>query len=241
MPTTIIPAAESSGFFPWFKDFLKKELSPFPGRATTVARMVLAATITMLIIMTFRIPGGALGAMYAFFVSRDNMRATLTSGLAIAVSYIAGATFILAGASLFADQQFAQFLWFSGSMFVVFFALSTFADYAVATGFAAIVVNAMLLWQRRDFAHVQVDATLWQLLAVAVGTSVTVAIEIVFHAFHKKDELAEGIDGRLHLVQQLLESYRRQPTVPQDIQKKLEQYTIVGVGALRRGLGRVIK
>ncbi|RZU35198.1 FUSC family protein [Edaphobacter modestus] len=238
MPTTIIPATESSGFFPWFRDFLKKELSPFPGRATTVARMVLAATITMLIIMTFRIPGGALGAMYAFFVSRDNMRATLTSGLAIAVSYIAGATFILTGASLFADQQFAQFLWFSASMFVVFFALSTFADYAVATGFAAIVVNAMLLWQRQDFAHVQVDATLWQLLAVAIGTSVTVAIEIVFHAFHKKDELTEGIDGRLHLVQQLLESYRRQAAVPDEIQRKLEQYTIVGVGALRRGLAR---
>jgi multidrug resistance protein MdtO len=238
MPTTIIPATESSGFFPWFRDFLKKELSPFPGRATTVARMVLAATITMLIIMTFRIPGGALGAMYAFFVSRDNMRATLTSGLAIAVSYIAGATFILTGASLFADQQFAQFLWFSASMFVVFFALSTLADYAVATGFAAIVVNAMLLWQRQDFAHVQVDATLWQLLAVAIGTSVTVAIEIVFHAFHKKDELTEGIDGRLHLVQQLLESYRTQAAVQDEIQRKLEQYTIVGVGALRRGLAR---
>ncbi|HTF69484.1 MAG TPA: FUSC family protein [Edaphobacter sp.] len=238
MPTTIIPAAESSGFFPWFRDFLQKELSPFPCRATTVARMVLAATITMLIIMTFRIPGGALGAMYAFFVARDNMRATLTSGLAIAVSYVAGATFLLAGASLFADQQFAQFLWFSASIFVVFFALSTFADYAVATGFAGIVVNAMLLWQRRDLAHVQVDATLWQLLAVAIGTSVTVAIEVVFHAFHKKDELAEGIDGRLHLVQQLLENYRSQATVPNEIQRKLEQYTMVGVGSLRRGLAR---
>jgi multidrug resistance protein MdtO len=238
MPTTIISAAESSGFFPWFRDFLKEELSPFPGRATTVARMVLAATITMLIIMTFRIPGGALGAIYAFFVSRDNMRATLASGLAIAVSYVAGATFLLAGASLFADQQFAEFFWFSASIFVVFFALSTFADYSVATGFAGIVVNAMLLWQRRDLAHVQVDATLWQLLAVAIGTSVTVAIEIVFHAFHKKDELAEGIDGRLQLVQQLLENYRSRAAVPDEIQRKLEQYTMVGVGSLRRGLAR---
>ena len=40
----------------WFREFLKDELSPYPGRLALVARMVLAATAVMVIFMTFRIP-----------------------------------------------------------------------------------------------------------------------------------------------------------------------------------------
>jgi multidrug resistance protein MdtO len=46
-------------------EFLKEELIPYPGRAALVGRMVLAATLTMLITLTFRLPYGAYGAIYA--------------------------------------------------------------------------------------------------------------------------------------------------------------------------------
>src|SRR3984893_9977354 len=39
----------------WFREFLKEELTPYPGRFETVARMVLATTLVMIICMTFRI------------------------------------------------------------------------------------------------------------------------------------------------------------------------------------------
>jgi multidrug resistance protein MdtO len=55
-------------FSEWFPNFLKKELAPYPGRGALVARIVISATLTMIIIETFRIPGGVLGALTAFFL-----------------------------------------------------------------------------------------------------------------------------------------------------------------------------
>ena len=46
----------------WLWDFLKEELTPYPGRAGTVTRMVIAATLVMIICMTFRIPYAFQGA-----------------------------------------------------------------------------------------------------------------------------------------------------------------------------------
>ena len=63
----------------WFWEFLKHELAPYPGRAATVARMVLAATLVMIICNTFRIPYAFLGGIYALLISRESPRATLSS------------------------------------------------------------------------------------------------------------------------------------------------------------------
>ena len=50
---------------PRYWEFLKEELTPYPGRAALVARMVMAATLVMIITMTFRLPYGAYCAIYA--------------------------------------------------------------------------------------------------------------------------------------------------------------------------------
>jgi multidrug resistance protein MdtO len=65
----------------WFWGFLKTELAPYPGRAWVVARVTIAATLVMLVIMTFQIPNGFLGAIFTLFLSRENPTATLVAGL----------------------------------------------------------------------------------------------------------------------------------------------------------------
>ena len=63
----------------WLWEFLKHELAPYPGRAVTVARIVLAVTLVMIICNTFRIPYAFLGGIYALLISRESPRATLNS------------------------------------------------------------------------------------------------------------------------------------------------------------------
>ena len=65
----------------WFWQFLKTELAPYPGRAWVVARITIAATIVMVLVMTFRIPYGFLGAIYTMFLSRENPTMTLRAGI----------------------------------------------------------------------------------------------------------------------------------------------------------------
>ena len=67
----------------WLWRWLKDELTPYPGRLTLVARMVISATLIMVIAMTFRIPYGWQGVIYALLVSRENPRATVNSAATI--------------------------------------------------------------------------------------------------------------------------------------------------------------
>jgi multidrug resistance protein MdtO len=76
MATLAQPLPKSSSPPLWLKGFFKEELAPYPGRAALVARMAVAATIVMLLTMTFRIPYGAYGAIYALTISRENPEAT---------------------------------------------------------------------------------------------------------------------------------------------------------------------
>jgi multidrug resistance protein MdtO len=67
---------------------------------------------------------------------------------------------------------------------------------------------------------------------------VTVAVEAVFHAIDRRDELIEGVDARLKQIESLLRSYAAgQPIAPENAQL-LTQYAVVGVGALRRYIAR---
>ena len=45
----------SERFSDWFPQFLKQELAPYPGRGALVARIVISATLTMILLVTFRI------------------------------------------------------------------------------------------------------------------------------------------------------------------------------------------
>ena len=73
----------------WY--FLTKELAPYPGRFSNIVRIVIAATITALVIMVFGLPSAALSAFYVFIVSRENPQATLRSGLVIIACFCSGA------------------------------------------------------------------------------------------------------------------------------------------------------
>ena len=62
----------------WFLELLRRELAPYPGRTSTVARMVISVTLTMLVIMTFHLPAGALGGYYALIISRESLTNTVS-------------------------------------------------------------------------------------------------------------------------------------------------------------------
>jgi hypothetical protein len=56
MASEAIHIPHEGRFNQWFPDFFKNELAPYPGRGGLVARIVIAATLTMILIITFRIP-----------------------------------------------------------------------------------------------------------------------------------------------------------------------------------------
>ena len=73
----------------WLRKFLREELAPYDGRAFLVARLATAATLVMIISMTFRTPYGAYAALFALTLSRESLGAT-----AAAVRTLAAAAFM---------------------------------------------------------------------------------------------------------------------------------------------------
>src|ERR1700749_698200 len=146
MASGTIHITHAERFSDWFPDFLKKELAPYPGRGALVARMVISATLTMILIVTFRIPGGYVGALTAFLFSRENLVSTARSAIFFIAAFVIGALFIPVGARLLASPPETHFLWIGCSLFIAFFLLRCLTNFALATGLAIVIANVVGNW-----------------------------------------------------------------------------------------------
>jgi multidrug resistance protein MdtO len=225
-------------FTDWFPDFLKKELAPYPGRGALVARMVISATLTMILIVTFRIPGGYVGALTAFLFSRENLVATARSTVFFIGAFLIGALGIPIGARLLASPPETHFLWIACSLFVAFFLLRCLTNFAAGTALAIVIANIVGIWYLPGPPGRNVELTLWQVAGTSVGALVTLGVEVVFHAVRRRDDFSEGLDTRLAIIEQLMADYAAGGPVSPATQAGLAQFAVVGAGSLRRHIAR---
>ena len=162
----------------WFLEFLKRELAPYPGRTGMVVRMLVAATLVMIICETFRIPYAFEGVIYTLIISRKSPQATLQSAGTTLLFVGIGGAYVLISAGFVITVPILHFLWVIGSFFLAFYALSAMANYSAASTFALVIAVGIPIWERHVSAQTNVADTLWLTLAVSVGALVTAAIEL---------------------------------------------------------------
>jgi multidrug resistance protein MdtO len=237
MATIAQSLPESSRPLAWFGELLKGELAPYPGRAALVARMTVAATLVMIICMTFRIPYGFQGAIYALLITRESPRATLQSaGTMLLVTGI-GAAYLLISAGFVISISILHFLGIIGSLFVAFYALSTMTNHGAAVIFAIMVSVGVPLWDRHVSAETNVEDTLRVLLASLIGVAVTAAVELAFARMKPGDDIVLPIAERLAAVQSLLTGYLEDRPVDREAEK-IARLAILGTSTLRSALRR---
>jgi multidrug resistance protein MdtO len=222
----------------WFWGFLKEELAPYPGRAALVGRMVISATLVMILIMTFRIPNGTNGALYALLYSRDSPRATLRSAAATLVVYAAGVAYILISASFFASDPMLRCLWIIGDFIPLFFAVSTITNYNALTPLLFAFATIVPLWGRQTPAEANVEDSLWAVLAVLIGGVVTALVEFAFVRIKPGDDLVVPIAQRLAAVESLLACYIEGCPVDDPTKKRITRLTMIGTSGLRQAVLR---
>ncbi len=219
----------------WFWRFLKTELTPYPGRAWVVARVTIAATIVMLLVMTFRIPGGFLGAIFTLFLSRENPTATFFAGMKAIAAFLLATVYTLIGAAMFVADPLTHFLGVAVSLFVSFFLISITNDYGTAVAFGFTIAGAIPLWDRSTLnINDRVSNTLWLGGVVAMGIVVTIVVEYVFRSVHPTTDLTEGIETRLQTVESVLRCAVEERTLDSTTEKRLSLYGSVGTSRLRR-------
>jgi multidrug resistance protein MdtO len=231
-------AREDQNGLRWFPEFLRHELAPYPGRWSLVARMVLSATLSMLVIVTFRIPYGAIGVNCAFILSRENLAATAKSGFYFILAFAAWAALTPIGARMFASDPLTHFLWEGVTVFLCFFLLKTLTNFPLAAGVVVVATGTLAIWYLPGPAELNVELTLWQILATAIGALITFLVEVVFRYRTPQNFLLQGLDDRLRVIEELLQALSDKNMVPDETVRLLTQYSVVGESALRQHIPR---
>jgi multidrug resistance protein MdtO len=235
MPTgasTISPLPNSLA---WLRDLLREELSPYPGRWTLVARMVSAASIVMIIIMTFHIPYGVYGAVYALTLSREGPDATLHATKNLIVSFSFAAVYALVGAVFFSGEPVLRLLWVLATLFLVFFALKAVSNHTAAFNFGYLVTVTIPIWDSQISGEQKVVQTLWGVGAVAIATIITTVMEFVYARSRPVDSLTSAIVERLQSTASWLSSLSKGITAASS-EHQLIRLTILGTSRMRRDL-----
>src|SRR6266404_4094931 len=156
--------------FAWLRAFLKEELAPYPGRDKLVARMVIAATLVMFIIMTFRLPFGY-QAIFALMVSRETHWATVKATVMTALVLAVAAGYIILGTMISLGDPMLRTLWIIVSLFIGFLGIRVIADYTSAVGFGNLVAISIPILDQHISTEEKVKQTLW-----VAGVTVLAAI-----------------------------------------------------------------
>jgi multidrug resistance protein MdtO len=222
----------------WFWQFLRDELSPYPGRAALVGRMILAATIVMVINMTFRIPYGAYAAMYGLILSRESPQATVEAAKTMLSGFAFSVIYLLIGAFFFlADPQLRLF-WVIGTFFVMFYALRVMANYTAAARFGYLLIITIPLWDRHISANEKVEGTLWAFGAISLASVIAALLELAFAKLMPRDDLLQSIGERLAVIEELMDCYISQHSVDSKTEQQITNFAMVGTSRLRRNLQR---
>jgi multidrug resistance protein MdtO len=231
------PASRTASWL-WFREFIRWEVAQYPGRVNTVTRMTIAATLVMIIVVTFRIPNAFLAALYSILLARENLAATWRGGRLIVLGFVGASLYTLLGMMLFRGYPIAHFFWVIGSLYLIFFVLRTTTNYAAALAFAIPIGIALPVWDRTLPSELQVEGTLWPVLVVAVGAAVAVATEALYRIFDRSDPLIRSVDDLSLAVQQVLESIAGLQVPSKSIRNRILQYDMIGTGRLRTALQR---
>lgn len=218
----------------WFWNFLKQELIPYPGRLWVVGRVTISATIVMLLIMTFQIPNGYLGAFFTLLLSRENPTATLLAGFRTVLIFLIGTVYTAISVKMLIGDPLTHFLWIAASIFLCFYLLRI-VDYGTASPLGFGILGAIPLWDATALdVNTRMEDTLWTAGVVALAVVVTVAVEYVFRGVHPTTDLTEGIEVRLQTVENILRSAAEGRPLDNEREKKLALYSTVGTSRLRR-------
>jgi multidrug resistance protein MdtO len=222
----------------WFRDFLKHELAPYPGRALTVTRMVLAVTLVMVICNVFRIPWAFVGGICALIVSRDSPRATLNSAGRTLLLIAGGVAYVLVTVQFVVSIPLLHFLWNIGTLFLLFYALTVVTNYGAFSGLSLVVSIAVTIWDRHLPAESNVEDTLWLSLSPLIAVVVTTAVEFAFGSRQSGDEIVMPIADRLAAVENVLVCYAEWRPAGKAAEERLVRLGALGTSALRRALQR---
>jgi multidrug resistance protein MdtO len=221
----------------WLRDFLREELAPYPGRGALVARMVFSVTIYTVLVMTFQLPYGAFGAIYALLLSRESPEATVQATKLIAIAFVVAAVDVLLGAMFCSGEPLLRLSWVIFSLFQIFYLLSALSSYLAALAFGFIIMVTIPLWDLQIPTESKVEDTLWVIGAVLLATFIAAVVEVIYARLQPHNPIILSLTVRLRATADLLRSFT-EGIRDQKAEQRTTRFSILGTSRMRRDLQR---
>lgn len=222
----------------WLWEFLRLEIAPYPGRVSTVIRMVASVTLVMLIDMTFHLPNGVLGAYFALLISRESLNKTIAVSFYVLCMVLLSTVYIVASMAAFLGSPVMHFLWVVGTLYLLFFIMSAGKNYALSSAFYFPTVLSIPLWDGIEPIGYKLSHTLYTLLSIIIATGATILVETIYRSFHKEDPVVLGVGAQLFASEVTVRSLSIGKQPDPQIARHLQQYAFTGPSGLQRLLIR---
>ncbi|MBV8051973.1 MAG: FUSC family protein [Acidobacteriaceae bacterium] len=200
--------------------------------------MTVAATLVMLLNMTWRVPYSAYGAIYAITISREDPYATIKSVKTTIIGFGLSVLYVLIGAMFFLRDPDLRLFWVIVTFFLMFYCLSAAKNYLGAARFGYLLIITIPLWDRQIPAEDKVEGTLWAFAVISLSVLITMAIELAYAQWKHSDFLVPPIVERLAAVEEVLDSLALRRTTDERTASKITQLALAGNSTLRRTLQR---
>ena len=188
-------------------DRLWQDFQPTPGRWNAALRVVLASTLTLLLLMTLRMPFSGLGMYYVFLISRDSPAVSLRSSLLILCTVSVTIGVVLMVVVVTGNDPVARVLSVAMVTFVagMLMQASTLSGLASTLGF--IFCTLIALWETQVPADSLVKEMLYLVGTIALAVGSVIAVEYVFGSRNPAEELQQERCTRYQALERMFTLY----------------------------------
>ena len=186
---------------------LWQDLQPTPGRLNSTLRVVLASVITLILLMTLRMPFAGLGMYYIFLVGRDSPAVSLRSAILSLLTVAALIAAVLAVIIVTDNDPMSRVLSVAAAGFLagMFLLSSTTPGLAVIFGF--LFATLMSLWETHTPAGPLVKQMLYLLGTVSLAIGSVVVVEYVFGRRNAVEDLQKERITRYQALETMFSLY----------------------------------
>jgi multidrug resistance protein MdtO len=190
----------------WIGRF-RQDLEPTPGRLNGALRIVLASIITLLLLMTLRMPFAGLGMYFVFLIGRDSPAVSFRSSILIMLTLVASISAVLAVVILTDNDPMARVLGVAVVAFLAGMIMLSSTVPALASSFGFIFTTLIALWETSTPAGPLVKEMLYLLGTISLSVLSVLAVEYIFAGRHPAEELQEQRITRYKALERMYSLY----------------------------------
>lgn len=188
------------------------DLQLTPGRLNSSLRIVLATAITLILLMTLRMPLASLGLYYIFLIGRDSPSVSVRSGFLSFLALAASVAAVLAVVALTDNDPLARLVSVSVVTFLSGMLMLSTNVTVLASTWGFIYCTLIAFWETHAPTDYLVKQTLYLIGTVSLALVCSVAIEYIFGTKDPVKELQHQRRIRYEAVETMFSLYAQGAT-----------------------------